>query len=114
MTFAAAFEFQWPIFRVGHRLDVEPQRIVQALRRPVLNGNRPEDAVPRTGEPGNDRFLDQDRSVCRDVDDRIEALNDERSIRTDRRRDEQQREGQDPADRPPPRLRSAGFVEVSP
>jgi len=60
------------------------------LRRAVLDGNRAEDAVPRSSEARDDGLVDQDRSIRRDVNRRVEALDDERSVREDGRGGEQE------------------------
>jgi hypothetical protein len=97
VTLPADFVPQLAPFGIRDRLDIETERVVQALGRVVLNRNRPVDPVPRSGEPRNDDLLDDDRSVSGHLDDRVEALDDERALgvgrpcATEQQRNPQQR-----------------------
>ena len=80
VAFTAALDPQRAALRVDRRYVVEAQRVVQPLRRAVLDGDRAEDAVPGSREPRHDRFLDENRSIGRDVDGCIEAPDFERAL----------------------------------
>ena len=88
---AFLFVFQGMAIVIGDGDGLEEKRIVEVLRRVVLDRNGAVDAVPGADEAGFDDFGDVDRAVGIYRDGYIETLNRE-FARLGRRRDEQ-REG---------------------
>ena len=100
VPFATALVAQRRTRLIGHRIDRQTQRVVELLRRDVLDRNRAVQAVPAAREPGPDGLDDLDAAVAIDGHAGLERRDRERALsvrgrhhgketRRERQRDEQ-------------------------
>src|SRR5439155_21601395 len=98
---AAGLDAERLVALAGDALEGETERPVEPLRRPVLDRDRADDAVPAAGESRGDGLRDLEVPVRLDPDGGLEPLDDEAPLSRRRRRRERRESAQPPASHSP-------------